>query len=520
MHNVTDSPSPSSEMVVANHPDEVPIQEAGFDTSEAAALAKADLNFLAALAMPTVFTYYWPALFLACWNNFLVPCLHRVRDFSRLALCLPRGFGKSTFVKLLVLYSILFTDKKFILILAETATKAQAIISDIIDMLDEPNIKRVFGDWRLGIETNNAEVKKFGFRGRNIIIAGLGSGGSVRGLNMKNARPDLMVFDDVQSREDADSEIVSKGLMRWMVGTAMKAKSPKGCTYLFVANMYPTPHSIMRKLLKDPTWTKFKTGGIVVNKNTGKLESIWEALQPMEQLLKEYKGDEASGHPEIFQAEVLNDENASVNPYVDFEKLLYLPYEDDEVHQGSFIVIDPATDKANADAVSVGYFEIFDGKPVAREIAEDRMSPMTTIRTAIDMAMRNNCRAIFVEGVAYQSTLKFWANFICRQAGIEGLQWLEIYPKGGSKNARILTMFKSLMAGEQYIHPTVRDKVFAQIRNFNALRTDNVDGILDLLTYAPRIIAEFQQFLESGTIIQQQEYDSLEEYTVEDNVSF
>ena len=503
----------------SDNSEEVRLQEVGISTAEASAIAKADLNFLASLAMPGIFEHYWPSLFLACWNNFLVPCLYKVRDFSKLALCLPRGFGKSTFIKLLVLYAILFTKKKFILILAETATKAEAIISDIIDMLDEQNIKAVFGDWRVGVEKDTASVKKFGYRGRNIIIAGLGAGGSVRGLNLKNERPDMMIFDDVQSREDADSEIVSKGLMRWMIGTAMKAKSPKGCMFLFVANMYPTPHSMMRKLLKNSQWTKFKTGGIVMKKDGG-YESIWEALQPLQQLLEEFKADEESGHPEIFQAEVLNDENASVNTYVDFEKLLEYPFENDEVHQGNFIIIDPATDKANADAVSIGYFEVFEGKPVCRELDCGSFSPAENIRRALKLGLKHNCFTVFVEGVAYQSTLKFWANFLCAQMGIQGFQWVEIYPGKSSKNSRILTMFKQLTAQEQYLHPDVRNEVFAQIRGFNALRTDNVDGILDLLTYAPKVITDFWQYLQSATVIESQEYDSLEEFTIESNSSF
>ena len=41
-------------------------------------------------------------------------------------------------------------------------------------MLDEPNIVNVFGNWRLAIETDIQELKKFGFRSRNIILMGAG----------------------------------------------------------------------------------------------------------------------------------------------------------------------------------------------------------------------------------------------------------------------------------------------------------------------------------------------------------
>lgn len=497
------------------------VTEANFDLADVARLAEADLNFLAPLAMPTVFEYAWPYMFLAAWN-LITGKAKLMRDFSKLALCLPRGFGKSTFVKLIVLWCILFTKKQFILILAETATKAEAIIADIIDMLDEQNIRNAFGSWRVAIEKDTGPLKKFGFRGRNIIIAGLGAGGSVRGLNVKNARPDVMVFDDIQSREEADSEMVSKGLMRWMIGTAMKAKSPKGCLYLFVANMYPTPHSLMRKLLKNSQWTKFKTGGIVQD-GKGKFHSIWEDLQPLNQLLDEYRADEEAGHPEIFQAEVLNDENASVNTYVDFDKLLEFPYAEEDgidIHAGNFVVIDPATGKANADAVSCGYFQVHDGKSVLWDLEEGRMSPKESIRSALRLCMKYNCRIIFVEGVAYQSTLCYWFGYVMRELGITGIQVVDIYPGKTSKTTRILTMFKQLQEHETYVHPQCRNPVFAQIRGFNALRADNVDGLLDLLCYAPLILTTHSEYLKNNTVIEMQDSNVIRQYTEVENSAF
>ena len=209
-----------------------------------------------------------------------------------------------------------------------------------------------------------------------------------------------MIFDDIQTREDADSEEVSKKLETWKIGTAMKAKSPEGCLFIFIANMYPTPHSILRKLKKNPTWYKFIAGGILADGT-----SLWEDLQPIEQLLREYDNDVAMGRGEIFHAEVMNDENASVNNFIDINKIPIPDIEEGSLHQGNFIIIDPATDKKGSDLVSVGYFEVFDAKPLAVNIVEDRLSPGVTAETAIKMALKYNCRLIVVESNAYQYVL-------------------------------------------------------------------------------------------------------------------
>jgi hypothetical protein len=483
--------------------DDVPVAEASFVHSEVHALAKTHLDFLAALAMPTIISFGFPPVFLAVWQ-WLISYIHLSRDFSKLALGLPRGFGKTTLVKLFILYVILFTKRKFILVTAATEKLAVNIIADICDMLDEPNIKKVFGDWRVGIENDTQTLKKFGFRGRNIIIVGIGQGGSLRGLNLKNERPDVMIFEDIQTREDAESRVTSEGIERWMLGTAMKAKSPAGCLYIFVANMYPTQFSLLRKLKHNPSWTKFIAGGILSDGT-----SLWEQLQPINQLVEEFENDLNSGHPEIFYSEVLNDENASMNTAIDLSRIPPYPFDDHEVSAGGYIIIDPATDKLGADDVSIGRYEIINGKPVLCELECGRFSPGDTIRKTLTMCITHNLTLIAVESNAYQYSLLYWFTFICEQMGITGIECVPIYSGTRSKNSRILEMFKELSAGDILIHPDARAQVYMQITQFNPLKTNNTDGILDLLTYANRVLSEFGHFISINSPISAH-YDDFE----------
>ena len=476
------------------------ITDAAFDTSEVQQLARESLDFLAALAMPTIFQFMYPPVFISAWI-WLTTYAQKVRDFSKLALGLPRGFGKTTVIKLLILFCILFTKKKFILVISSTATLAENILADIADMLDEPNIKATFGDWRIGMEKDTLGLKKFGYRGRNIILAGIGAGTSLRGMNLKNERPDVMIFEDFQTRENADSPVESDKLERWMIGTAMKAKSPAGCMYVFVANMYPTKHSLLRKLKANPEWIKFIAGGIL---NDG--SSLWPELQPIEQLMSEFSSDLSMGHPEIFYSEVLNDENASVNNIIDLSKVPDYKYDDNEISLGNFVIIDPSNDKANSDRVAIGYFEVIDSKPVLRELTDDRLSPGETIARALEYCLRNNCTLVAIESNAYQYSLLYWFNFICLQKQITGIQCVDIYSGALSKSTRIMSMFKSLIAGEVLLHHTVRAPVYMQVTQYNPLKEKNVDDILDLLTYAPKVMSEYAEFIASTAIIAEQEW--------------
>jgi len=489
-------------------------REASFQSDQAEDAARQSLDFLAALTMPLVFRYLFPPVFKSIWN-WLLSYVHRTRDFSQLAIGLPRGFGKTMLIKIFIIYCILFTKKQFILIICGTQTKANNIITDIMSMLSERNVQKIFGDWKLGAETDRQDLKRFGFRGRNIILMGSGAESDIRGITLENQRPDIMIFDDIQTREDADSETVSKNIETWMVGTAMKAKSPHGCLFVFIANMYPTKHSLLRKLKHNPTWTKFIAGGILADGT-----SLWEDLQPIKQLLKEFENDLAMGRPEVFYAEVLNDEDASVNNLVDLSKLPVYSIPDDELHQGNFIVIDPSNDKVNSDAVSIMYFEIHQNVPVCKEIKEGRLSPGDTIREALKIALRRNCRLIAVESNAYQYSLLYWFGFMCTQLGIIGIEAVEVYSGGYSKNSRILNMFKQLLAGEIQIHPSQKAQVNIQISQFNPLKRDNTDGLLDCLTYAPKVIEMYLDLIVSSLDIIEQDAGTARIYGETENSPF
>lgn len=474
-----------------------------FKRQEALALAEKSLDFLASLAIPDIIRYNFPPVYLSIWA-WLQSFVHQERTFPQLALGFPRGFAKTTFVKFWILFVILFTKKKFILVCARSQRKAEAITADVTLFLSSHNIIKLFGDWRTGILTDNQETKKFGFRGRNISLVA-GTVETVRGLNLQNERPDIIIFDDIQTRVDADSEVVSKQIETDMVGTAMKAKSPHGCMFIFVGNMYPTKHSILRHLKDNPNWLKFIVGGILADGT-----SLWEDLQPIEQLLKEYLNDIKMGHPEIFHAEVLNDDQASVNNIIDLSKLPSYQIPDTEPHQGNFIVIDPATDKPGADAVSIMYFEIYDSKPVCKHLVEGNFSPGDTIVTALKIALVKNCKVVGIEGTAYQSTLCYWFNFICNQYQIFGIHAVELPSGRNSKNSRIIVMFKALLAGELFIHPLCQAAISLQILSFNPLKTNNTDGLLDCLAYAHKMIELYGDLIIGGLYLVMQETAKIE----------
>jgi hypothetical protein len=452
--------------------------------------ARADLNFFAALCLPEIFRYFFPPIFIALWQ-WMTANLHIERGFQRLAIGLPRGFGKTILLKLVVIYTILFTDRKFILVVCNTEQLAENFLADVVDVLDSANIRSLFGNWRLALEKDTLHQKKFTFRGRDVILAAIGAGSSPRGLNIKYVRPDFIIMDDMQSKEQAESLVESVRTLSWMMGTLMKTNSPDRCLYVFVGNMYPYPGSILKKLKNASTWISFITAAILEDGN-----SIWPELKPVDVLLAELENDTELGHPEIFYAEVQNDENAGAKHGLDIT--LIQPAPDhllDEQAPAGWVIIDPSAGKKKSDDIAIGAFLVHEDKPMFRDLELGKFDPKETVKRALTLALKWQITVIFVEAVAYQATLAFWLKYFMEELGLTGIQILEIFPGSSSKNARIFSTLKTMAKddptqAEILVHKSVRSLFVNQAVQWNPIRTDNKDDVLDIVTYSHRIMLE------------------------------
>lgn len=453
--------------------------EVSADAAAAQQLARSDLNFLGALANPDEFVYNFPPFYLTLFS-LLIAFKQRV---ERYAIGIPRGFAKTTFIKILCLHYILFSKKQFILIVGASEDLAVNTLADICDLLSTPNIRKLFGNWQLAVEVNTQALKVFHFRGRDIVLRAIGAGTAVRGINRKNKRPDVIIMDDIQKREIADSVELSDQLLRWMLGTLGKARSNDGCTYIFIGNMYPQ-NSILQKLKENPQWTSFIVGGILADGT-----SLWEELRPVEELLDDYESDLSMGHPEIFASEILNSTEFTGNSGLDFTKIPSVPsYYLDTEADGSFIIIDPSSGKKLGDDCTIEHYDVIDGVPILNKLIAGTFSPLETIKQAIDLGLEKNTRCIAVEGVAYQSTLLFWFDHYCETEGITGFDFVELSPKGQAKNNRIKRGALQLIAGEIYLHPSVKSLVINQYMDWNPLKVDNKDDIIDPIGYVSEVM--------------------------------
>lgn len=445
---------------------------------------RVSLDFLAAFILTDLYEYGYPRVLKAMWDMICGSALKQRGKF-RFALGIPRGFSKTIMMKLYVVWCVLFSEKKFILIVGATEGHAINFISDVEDMLDHPNVRMLFGDWRVAMTKDSSTLKVTSFRGRSVILAGIGQGGSPRGFNIKYVRPDLIIMDDIQKREDAPNQEMANALMVWMLGTLMKSCHPRNCTYIFVGNMYPYETCVLRKLKHSSEWLSLITGAI-----TADGESIWPEHRDIDDLLQELAVDTEQGHPEIFFSEVMNDEEAGTVSGIDTSKIPDCPaHLDVGSAQGGCVIIDPSLGRKKSDDVAIGAVLFFDGIPVLRELSVGKFDPGVTIQKATFLAVKYGMHLIVAEEGGYQATLVYWFNQVFTQAQVKGIEVRTVSPAGMMKNARIREMLKSLLSGKILVHRDVRSAVIYQISQWNPLKANNKDDILDVMAYMLTVLA-------------------------------
>jgi hypothetical protein len=439
------------------------------------------IDWLAATAAPHIYIYKFPEYYRAIFQV-LSSAIVKERDFSKIALGFPRGFAKSTFLKFIILWAIQFSGKRNIVIICANDSLVKNFIADLALLLDHENITKIFGNWRTSsIRTTQTDLE-FKLDGRLIKISGAGQGASLRGLVRDGSRPDFIVLDDIQTREDADSETISAKILDWLYGTINFLRSPFGCTYVFLGNMYPTPHSVLKKLIADPEWQTFIASGI-----TDSGESLWEELHPLKQLYADFRSLEAQGKEDIFWAEIMNVGDMNSRLSFDPGRLKPVPLQDLEFHQGCYLVIDPAGRKKKSDDTAIGAFKLRDGVPHCIHLVHEILTPKQTIFRAIDLATTFGATLIAAEDVAYQESLVFWFEEFLSTQQLSNLVVVGINSGGISKNTRLISVIKSAQVGEIKFTDITAKQFSDQAIAFNPLITNNKDDVLDICEYALKI---------------------------------
>ena len=451
------------------------------DPKEAYERGYTDFNFFAYIAMPDVMLCPFPEHYVAMWSLVTSRDPDAIGKILRFALGLPRGFAKTTFIKVLVAWLIVYQKVHFVLIVCATDDLAQNLLADISDILGSPNMEAIYGVWATNLVTDTKREKRGQYLGRSFNMVCRGALTSVRGINLQNKRPDFILCDDMQTKENDDSPTESVRLLKWFISTLLKCISPAGDRIVaYLGNMYSTD-CILYKLKENPAWVSMITGAILADGT-----SLWEDVHSLESILESFFHDESMGQAEEWHAEVMNDPLAAARnlltqdlPHCPEDLALLEP-------DGAFLTIDPAGFRDSSDDNVIVGHEIKNGKGYVAETlgGADIEDPEQLVLKALDMAQRIRATVIGVEMVGFQQSLDFWFRKYMKDLGIEGIHLVELKPHNRTKEARIRLFIQDLIRQDYYfLRAEDRSTFMWWAMKYKIGKKDNRDDWLDAPSY-------------------------------------
>ena len=159
----------------------------------------------------------------------------------------PRGAGKTTWVKIAVLWALAYGHLHYVVAFCANAGLATAILTDIWNVIefsdafgaDFPEVSwpiraaeglpqryqsQTWHGRRTAIRRTASEIRlptMEGFPASGAVLLARGAGSSTRGLVRGSVRPDFVLLDDIQTRKDAESDRRRRVLADWIAADVM-----------------------------------------------------------------------------------------------------------------------------------------------------------------------------------------------------------------------------------------------------------------------------------------------------------
>lgn len=227
----------------------------------------------------------------------------------------PRGKGKSTWVKIAIMWAALYGHLHFMVVVEKTKGMAQVVVEEIWKRIhvapklltDFPEFGVAMNDvaltpQRIRVQTYNGrptyikmDVSRFfyyklptlgGFPNTGAIIAYRGADQALRGINIESRRPDFFFLDDPQSDEDAKNPDTVKKIEANITGAVLGSGELDERISAVMASTPIEPDDVSDTFAdprRHPEW----------DSETETLVVTWGPVAPMTEYLKRLAVDEA-----------------------------------------------------------------------------------------------------------------------------------------------------------------------------------------------------------------------------------
>ena len=420
-------------------------------------------------------------------------------DSKRLvAIAAPRGFGKTTLVGLCyTARKALFRHAAYIVYISATAAEAAQKVKTLArELVENPIIKELFGNLQ-GVKwaEEKGEIELVDGKGRPFcFIQAKGAGNQIRGLKWGAHRPSLFLVDDLESKEDAQSEEQRKKLKKWFFGDLMGALDNSDASTSRVVLIGTIVHqdSLLANLIDERTEIDFvdadqqemtdliasreKFHTVRLEACDDNYESIWPEFISTQAIRARAEAYRQRGLLDIFFMEfrnlVIAGEEAA------FQQSMFRYYSEhsaefktalDGRNIDTIIIVDPAktanTTSAFTAIIAVG-FSSQDNRIYFRDCINKRLTPDQIFKEAVDMAIRFKTAIVGIEVTGLNNFVTFpFHQYIATQRHYVNLVEIKAIKE---KNLRVAALVPLYRMGTIYHNEDlhVRGSLEAQLLSF------------------------------------------------------
>ena len=175
-----------------------------------------------------------------------------------------RGSGKTTTLRLFMAKRIAYGISRTIMYIGRSQDKAiQSLVWLRRQIEHNKKLKTVYS-LAPGSKWQDVEIRiQHGILGHEIAVLAYGITGSIRGVNIDDYRPDLIIVDDFLDEENSATDEQRDKMSELLYGALVNSLSPASETPDAKLALLQTPHNkldVSTQALEDPSWLSLRIG--------------------------------------------------------------------------------------------------------------------------------------------------------------------------------------------------------------------------------------------------------------------
>ncbi|MBT7080236.1 MAG: hypothetical protein HN929_02015 [Chloroflexi bacterium] len=432
-------------------------------------------------------------------------------NIKQAVIAAPRGFGKTSIcTKAYPAKRLLFREKKFIVPISATATKAIMDSENLKrELLYNSSITEVFGDLKSDHWTKDQWTTSTG-----TMVFPRGAKQQIRGILHGRHRPDLIIADDLEDPKSVMNEDLRAELQDWWFSDVCNSVNRARDDWkIVVIGTVLHEDSLLVKLIEDPDWYS-----VQLSICDDDYHSNWPDFISDEGVKQLRDAHKRRGQLDLFYREYRNmpvsTEDATFKP----EYFKY--YEEADIADNkrieNVILVDPAkTVKMHSaeSAVVVVGIDRTSSRLYVRDVISAKMHPDTLYNEIFAAISRYNCHVV---GVEVTSLNEFITQPIKNESQKRGVPFELIELKARAKKEdRIAALVPYYRQGYVYHNQTCTGGLERQLMSFPRSR---LMDIMDCFAYVVELLDVGNRYFEPPDMEDpEEEFATLDQEPMVDN---